>query len=221
MDVIEAVETRRSIRAFKPDPVPKALVQQVLEVARWAPSSNNTQPWEFAVIGGQMLQEIIQRYVELSDAGVPGNPDMPSDRLPELYRQRARALGLALFDFLGIALSNTERRQQHARNMLQLFGAPVGIVIYVDAALTGLVHVDVGSVMQTIMLVAYAYGLGTCTLGALVRYPDELRKILGLPENKKMLIGIALGYPDDQQPGARFRSTREPLESLVKWYGFE
>ena len=221
MDVIEAIKTRRSIRAYKPDPVPQAVVEQILEVARWAPSSNNTQPWEFAVITGQVLQEVLQRYVELSDAGVPPNPDLPSQRPPDLYRQRARTLGLALFECLGISLDDMERRQEHARNMTRLFGAPVGIVIYVDAALTGLFQVDVGSVMQTIMLAAHAHGLGTCALGALVRYPDELRKVLELPETKKIIIGIGLGYPDGNHPGAQFRSTRESLESMVKWYGFD
>jgi len=105
--------------------------------------------------------------------------------------------------------------------MPQFFHAPNGIIMYMDASLGQWSLVDVGLALENLMLAAWHYGVGTCALAAAVWYPDVLRSLLNIPPSKRIVVGLALGYPDFSSPAMKFRSDREPLETLVTWHGFD
>jgi len=221
MDVIEAIDTRKSIRAFKADPIPKATMEAIMKAALRAPSWANTQPWEFAVIGGEMLEKLKATVLDKVGAGETPNPDLPPPTFEGLYRERLRDTGQRLFAQLGIARDDKEARQNWMLGMYRFFDAPHLVVVSVDASLSQLSLLDVGLTLENLMLAAWHFGVGTCAEAAAVLYPDVLRSLLKIPESKRIVVGIALGYPDMSNPVTTYRSDREPLEALVAWHGFD
>jgi len=218
MDVLEAIDTRRSIRAYLPGAVPEETLRKLMELALRAPSWGNTQPWEFSVVAGKKLEALKQELVAEAQRGTPPGFDMPTPAFPDRYRERSRDNGRRLYEVLGIAREDREARVQFSLHMSRFFGAPAGLIIYIDRELTAWSLIDVGLVMQTIMLAALGLGLGACPEAAVVSYPNVLRSHLGIPESKQIVCGMALGYPDPEAPLNRFRSQREPLNEVVRWH---
>jgi len=99
------------------------------------------------------------------------------------------------------------------------YGAPARIIIVADKSAPGWFIFDIGIVTQTIALAAQEYGLATCILGDAAAYPNDVRRIVGIPESKQIVIGIAIGYPDLDDPLNSLRTEREPVEELVTWCG--
>jgi len=229
MDIVEAINQRKSIRAFKSDPVPKEILREIMEVALRAPSWGNTQPWAFVIATGKKLEEIRQAFVEKAAAAEQDNPDIPRPReFPQPYDTRYRALGRKVLELKGISREDREKRGMWLLQGLRLFGAPCVIYIYIDrsfyqqsAGLNIWPVFDCGLVAENIMLLATRYGLGTIAQIQAVVYPDALRKVLGIPDSKVIVLGISVGYPDWDDPVNQFRSEREPLDSVSTWYGFD
>ncbi len=221
MRIMEAIRTRKSIRAYKATPVPKETLKELLENCLRAPSWGDTQPWEFAILGGQVMEELKQRLVAKVASGTRGNPDIPYPSFPEPYRDRSGANGKRLFEVLGIDRENREQRAQWSQRMFRFFDAPNGIIFYMDKSLGLWSILDIGIFLQTVMLAALNYGLGTCPEAAVVAYPEELRKMLGIPESKQFICGMAIGYPDPDAPVNKLRSLREPLETFATWHGLD
>lgn len=221
MELVEAVKARRSIRGYKPIPVARDIIAQILDVARWAPSGSNTQPWEFFVLGGEVLERVKDALQQRFLAGAEPTPDFPmASAQPEVYRERRVALVSALYPLLGFAREDREKRREWYLKMMRAFDAPNVILVATEAdAGDSWAMFNIGAVTQTIALVALEFGLGSCIEGALVQYPDVVREILGIPRSKKLVIGIAIGYPDWDLPVNRFRSSREPLDKIVTWCG--
>jgi nitroreductase len=227
MDITEAIGHRKSIRAFKPDPVPKEVLKEIMERALRAPSWGNTQPWEFAIVTGRSLEEIRQAFVEKAEE--EQRPDIPHPRgFPEPYNSRYRALGKKLFELKGIEREDKEKRKWWVLQGLRLFEAPCVIYIYIDRSLyeqDGQVNswplFDCGLVAENIMLLATGYGLGTIPQIQAVAYPDVLRRVLGIPDCKLIVLGISVGYPNWDDPVNQLHSEREPLGNVTTWYGFE
>jgi nitroreductase len=228
MDIIEGINQRRSIRAFKSDPVPKEVLEEIMELALRAPSYDNTQPWEFAIASGTKLKEIRQAFAEKASAEEP-NPDIPLvAEFPQPYDTRRRVLGRKIFELKGIRREDKEKRMWWLLQGLRSFEAPCVIYIYIDRSFYlegGKPNIwpvfDCGSVAENIMLLATRYGLGTVAQIQAVLYPDVLRKVLGIPDSKIIVLGIAVGYPDWDDPVSELRSEREPLENVSNWYGFD
>lgn len=221
MEFIDVLKSRRSIRAFKPDPVPQETLRKILEEAVWAPSWANTQPWEFVVATGEPLQEIIRQT--LAKAGERPYPDIARPPVfPEPYVSRIKALAPP-----GPPPAR-EDAARHMENSLKHYGAPAVIYILIDRSFFYTSHgmnvwslYDCGAVAQNIGLVAVNYGLGTVEQAQAVPYPDILRSVLGVPESKAFAIGIAIGYPDWDSPALKNpRSSREPLDAITRWVGF-
>ena len=220
MDVVEAIKTRYSVRAYKPEPVPKEILTELMEVALRAPSWANTQTWEFAIAGGEVMRELKQILAAKASAQDERYPDIPRPEWPSPYRERRRENGIRLYQLLGIARNDIERQLQWYIEMYRFFDAPSCIIVYIDRDLSVWALVNAGLIVQTIALAALNYGLGTAILAAGVSYPDEVRRILKIPESKQLVIGIAIGYPDTEAKLNSFRSSRVPLESVVTWHGF-
>ena len=221
MDLIEAIRFRKSIRAYKPDPVPKKILAELLETCIRAPSFGNTQPWEFAVVGGKVMDELKRALVQKAEEDTPANPDIPTPTFTDRCLERRRKNGRQLFEVLEIAREDREKRRQWYLTGSRFFGAPSAIIIYIDKSLGAWSILDAGIVLQTIMLAAQNYGLGTCAQYRAVIYPQELRRLLNIPESKLIVCGLAIGYPDMEAPQNRFWSTRDPLDTFVTWHGID
>jgi nitroreductase len=221
MDVVEAIRKRKSVRAFKPDPVSLGMLKQIIEQAQRAPSWGNTQPWEFAIASGKPLEEIQKGFIEKGEEEPHSEVARPYE-FPEPYLSRIQAL--APKNWTPTKENMDLRRIQNFRN----FGAPAVIYLlvgrpflYQPKGINVWSLYDCGSVVQNIMLLATSYGLGTVAQAQSVVHPDIIRKVLGIPESKLIALGIAIGYPDWDNPITQSRTQREPLGDIAKWYGFD
>lgn len=223
MDIIEAVSTRKSIRGFKPDPVPKELLRNILSIACRAPSGSNIQPWEFTVIAGEVLEKIRHENEALCRSGAEPAPERRSaEKLPgTLFKARQNELGSRLYALMGITRQDKEKRLRWREKGVRFFDAPSVILISIDRSLweTGALT-DIGMVAQTICLVATHYGLGTCIVGQGLAYPEIIRKHLAVSASKKLIIAIAVGYPDWGFPANSLETPRAPIDENTTWHGF-
>ncbi len=220
MNISEAIYQRKSIRAFKPAPVPKESLEEILRRAAQAPSWANTQPWEFAVATGKPLQEIQQGF--LQKGTISPAPDIARPpAFPPRYAERIRELDR--LNRLNTPADWDTRRVQNFRN----FGAPAVIYLltarefyYQSKGLDVWALYDCGAVTENIMLLALSYDLGTIVQAQAVAYPDILRQVLKIPDTRIFVLGIAIGFPDSNNPVNQFKTGREPLENIVSWHGF-
>ncbi len=221
MDTLEAIRTRRSIRVFKMEPVPKKVLQEVLDVSRWSPSWANTQAWEFSVIGGKVLEQIKDRLEQKVKSRAPETPEIPKPAFSGEYLARAGHTREILDSMLYPAGTEPpkEKRDEYLIKVARFLGAPNGIIVYTDKSLGSFILQDMGLMVQTICLTAHAMGLGTCIMARVIYYPDVLREILHIPDSKLIVIGIAIGYPDPKANYNNYVRTREPLASMVHWHG--
>lgn len=226
MDVIEAIRTRRSIRVFKPDPIPKKVLQELLDVGRWAPSGGNVQPWYFHVLTGKLLVKVTARLVEKAKTWdgheyMNTRPDLPrTGPYSKLLMPRWQLLK-TLQDPIRYppGTKNLEAKQlEHREHMLRFFDAPTAIIVCADDRGPNSV-VSIGAVAQTICLAALTYGLGTCIMGIPVLWPEIFRELLNISKDRAILTSIAIGYPDLRAPINTFPRPREPLADLVEWHG--
>ncbi|MFH1146897.1 MAG: nitroreductase [Pseudomonadota bacterium] len=218
MDVYDAVRGRRSTRAFLPRPVPRDVLERVIDTARRAPSWSNTQPWELLIVSGEPLRKIGLEFRERVAQGEKEHPDFPMpSEWEEPFKSRAFQTGKGLFDILGVAREDKAARAEHYQRMYSFFGAPHLILVLMDERLGHYSLFDCGSITQTICLLAAREGLGTCILAAAVRHPDILRKHLPLPPHRKFVMGIATGYPDPTSAYNRYRSARVTLQEFTTW----
>lgn len=218
MDLVEAIKSRKSIRGFRPDPVPQEVLAQVLDIARWSPSGVNAQSWEFVVLTGDALEAVKRANVEQFDKGVEARPDLDRPDLTGPYRQRQVALGIELFRLVGIGREDRDKRREWTKKGLRFFDAPAAIIVCADKEAPLLTSIfEAGLVTQTIALAALPFGLGTCIQRAAVNYPDAIKMVAGIPDSKRLYIGIAIGYPDPGYPPNSLRSTRETVEALTTW----
>ncbi len=220
MDIAEVVRERRSIRKFKPDPVPEGLLREILAAARWSPSWGNTQPWELYVLSGEPLDRFKTANCARLDEGSAAAPDI---RMPEQWteplKKRYGAVGKGVLAALGIARDDTKGRTEQTRTMFRLFDAPCLIAACIDKRSSSLEYamLDVGLITQTICLLAHDRGLGTCIMACAVFYPSALRAVLPDTEDKLLAVGIAVGYPERDAPINGFARERAPLEETVVW----
>ncbi|MBU2548492.1 MAG: nitroreductase [Proteobacteria bacterium] len=223
MELLEAIRRRRSVRAFKPEPVSTETIKQILEIATWAPSSVNSQPWEFFILKGEKLDQLRNKGLELVGQGVGPHPDVPlPDKtrgdmgLPGIYKKRQVALGVTIFKILGIPKGDQQAMMDYMASMYRFFDAPAVIIIALDKVLhLSYPLIDIGALIQTIALTAQEFDLGTCIMRAIVDYPEQVREIVGIPESKHVVIGMTIGYPDWDHPINSFRSERDALESML------
>jgi len=224
MEIVEAIRTRKSIRSFKPDPIKKEIVKEILEIATRAPSGTNTQPWEFFILAGEVLERVKQANVGHLKSGTPPNPEISFaiSNPNTVYQKRRVELTKQLFQLMEIPRDDMEKRMQWLERGFRFFDAPVAIIISADRLLSEEGPLmDIGAVMQTICLAALNYGLGTCIEYQGVMYPEALRQYAGIPESKRILAAIALGFPDWDFPANRLESTRELVDNITIWCGFE
>ncbi|MFC2024295.1 nitroreductase [Chloroflexota bacterium] len=229
MEVIEAIRTRRSIRSFKQDLVPREILEQLLETCLWVPSTSNKQTWEFAILGGELLEELNDKVIEKVKAEWDTstltykniNPDIPYPELFEPYSRRSIDIRNRIdrHHFPPGTPGLEEKRGAYILYGGRYYGAPNVIIIYIDRSLCPQALLDIGIISQTIALAALTYGLGTCLQSMPITWPDIVREHLGLPETKLLAVAIAIGYPDIEAPVNNFERTRDPINVFTHWYG--
>ena len=224
MEAIDAIRKRRSIRGYKPDPIPKEVIRQVLESAARAPSAVNNQPWEFFVITGVPLGNIRRKVVERFRAG-----DAPHSELNlitwtkgSVYWNRQVELATHIFQVMGIKREDKQKRDEWMERGLRYFDAPAAIIVCTDKTLSEQGPLlDLGAAMQNICLAALHHGLGTCVQDQGVMYPEVVREYAGIPETKRLVIAIAIGFPAEEDMANTITSAREPVDNLTTWVGFD
>lgn len=223
MNIAEAIRSRKSIRDFESTPVSKEILREILELAARSPSAMNTQPWEFAVVGGKMLDDIRQANIEnLRSGTIPQSEhSVVGWTRDSIYRQRQVELAKELFRLMEIPREDQKKRQEWTERGFRYFNAPAAIIILTDKSLEESAPLlDLGAVMQSIALAAVHYGLGTCIEDQGVMYPEILRQHLNIPDSKRIVIAIAIGYPNEDFAANRLHSQREPVEKISSWHGF-
>jgi len=215
MDLLKVIKERRSIRAYKSDPVPKERIEEILRLTIHAPSAINLQPWEFIVVTGdekeRLDRRLIKAYKEKQIACSPGNVKP----LPKTYGKRgAKTLALMkpFFEEMGVDIDHYINE-----GSCHFYGAPAAILFCLDDSFPKARMMDVGLALGYFVLTAHEFGLGTCPIGLINAYEDEIKDLLNIPENKNVVIGVALGYPDWDVPVNRFKSQRDDLEKFARW----
>ncbi len=220
MEVTEAIRNRKSVRAFLNKPVTDDTITDILEYARWAPSGVNSQPWHVAVLTGEAKLQVGKALGELRADGEKPLPDYQyyPTKIEEPYISRKRACGQALYSALGIERKDIEARKTQWMKNYDCFGAPVTLLFFIDTILGKGSWVDAGMFIQNVMLAARGLELETCPLAALAEYPNVVRNILNIPDSKKLICGMALGYADYDDPSYQYRTEREPVGNFAQWY---
>lgn len=223
MDIIEAIQKRKSIRGFKSDPVSKDILTGIIESACRAPSAMNTQPWEFIVLTGDVLDKLRVAIVDKLHKKEPMRPEHHVVSWPNngIYRERQIDLAKKIFQLMDIRREDKEKRAAWLERGFRFFDAPVAILILTDKSLSDAGPLlDLGAAMQTLCLAALNFGLGTCIEDQGVLYPEVLRKITQLPEDKRIIIAIAIGYPDENFPANALVTSRVSPDNNTRWVGF-
>jgi nitroreductase len=214
MNVSEALATRKSVRAFRSDPVPRATIETILAAAARAPSGGNLQPWKIHVLIGEARDELVRRtkarMAENPRGGVPEYHIYPPD-LTEPYKTRRFAIGEAMYATMGIPREDKPARlMQFVRNW-EFFGAPVGLIVSIDRQMQQGQWADLGMFLQSVMLLAREHGLHTCAQEAWAPFHETIRAYLHVPPEEMIFCGMAIGHADETAPINSLVSERAPL----------
>lgn len=220
MTVTEAVNRRISIRAFTDQPVPGAIIREILELAHRAPSGGNLQPWRVHALTGAPLADLKAR-VAANLAGETPEYDVYPPNLWDPYRTHRFENGEDLYATIGIPREDKPARLRQLAKNAQFFGAPVGLFFSIDRKLGLGQWADLGMHMQTVMLLAVERGLATCAQEFWARYPKTVGNFLSLPDEQMLFSGMALGYADEADPINALRSRRAPFEAWGQMLGFD
>lgn len=220
MNIITVMKTRKSCRAFLDRDVDADKIRAVLDAARWAPSGVNMQPWRVAVVRGETKRTISDAIIAARKAGQVENPDYqyyPGEWF-EPYKSRRKVTGLALYGALQIGREDSRARTEAWYNNYRFFGAPVGLLVFLDRRLGQGSWVDIGIFLQNLMLAAESEGLATCPQASLAEYPDIVRGSLGIGDEMVLVCGLSLGYADPDAAVNGYRTPREPVDAFTTWH---
>ncbi|MEK0098842.1 nitroreductase [Streptomyces sp. A475] len=220
MDVYEAVTSRRAVRGFTDQPVPREALERVLSAAAWAPSGSNLQPWHAYVLTGGPLAELKKRAGERLATGDPWDEseyEQYPSALKSPYRERRSAFGEQRYGALGIAREDIEARQRASSANWDCFGAPAALFCYIDRDLGAPQWSDVGMYLQTVMLLLRAEGLHSCPQMAWAKFHRSVAEVLSPPDELMLFCGMSIGFED--VAADRTRTGRAPLGETVTFVG--
>ncbi|SEJ58119.1 Nitroreductase [Sphingomonas sp. OV641] len=219
----DVVNGRRSIRGFKPDPVPRALIEEVLALAMRSPSSLNTQPWNFTVVTGEPLDRIRQGNTERNLAGVPHSREFRlGQEYGGIHRERQIEIAKQLFGAMDIAREDKAKRHDWVLRGFRQFDAPVSIVITYDRVLLGsdIAPFDCGAVTTALVNAAWSRGLGCVINSQGIMQSPVVREHAGIPDDQVIQTCVAMGWPDDSFPANGVVSRRKPVSEAARFVGF-
>ena len=216
MKVSEAVLSRKSIRAFTPQPINNQVIKDLLALAARSPSGGNLQPWKIYVVNNQSMKKFIEFQDNWNQPETPGYAIYPSG-LTEPYRTSRYQLGEAMYELLGIPREDKDARLQQVLRNFEFFGAPAAIFCFVDKQMGPPQWSDLGMFLQTFMLLAQEAGIDTCAQEAWAMKNDSVSKFVGSDKNDILFCGLALGYKDEDAVINQLSSERRPIEQWAKF----
>lgn len=220
MSVSEAVLSRRSIRAFKPDAVPLEVLRRVMDKARWAPSGCNFQPWEATIVTGTPLADLQQQMLAAPFQDPPEYSFSEPEVIPEC-KARLHQVGAAMYQAMGIGRGDANARRDFVRNNVLSFGAPAVLMCYFDRRMGSPQWSDTGMWLQTIMLLLREEGLDSCPQEFLSFHAQLIKRSIGISDETHIFFcGIAIGYREESAVVNGFERAREPLDGNVRFIGF-
>ncbi|MEE4246482.1 MAG: nitroreductase [Kangiellaceae bacterium] len=236
MEFNQALYSRRSIRAFSDKPVSQEVIDSILTDALESPSSSNTQPFKLAVATGdtckELGQELLAKFKKINKIqrqplplklfNIATSKAMPDGdfkpilgKYPDIFQERRIHTGKGLYDIWGIERGDKKGRDVALAKNFTFFDAPVAIFVFVHPGMKFTALVDAGIMMQSLMLSAVDKGLGTCPQGALGMWRSPLEKHFDIPDGYKLVCGLALGYPVEDDPVNKYRPEKISLDELV------
>lgn len=220
MEIIEAIKSRHSVRAYLAKEVEQEKIDRVLDAARFAPSGVNTQPWQVAVVRGESKQKLQQ---ELESAFRSGEqPQMDYQYYPdgweEPYKARRKSCGLKLYGAVGIGRDDKQKQIDQRAANFRAFDAPVMLLFFMDPIMSTGSYLDYGMFLQSVMLAAAGEGLATCPQASVTEYPAIAKEQLGYPEDSVLLCGMALGYEDESAVINQYRTERESVDGFTRYF---
>lgn len=221
MNVTDAVLGRRTTRGFLPDPVPHEIIREVLDTARHAPSNSNTQPWHVAVVSGAARDALEREVFAASKTGETPNPAWPPGGvgLTGAYKDRQNDCAFRYYDTMGIDRSDKVARMQLVAKNWQFFGAPHAAFLSMPLTMHRANALDLGILLQTIMLLLTERGIGCIAQGALAMFPDLVREVVDIPDENGILCGLSFGYVDEEAHINTAKMPREPLDAMTSFAG--
>jgi nitroreductase len=223
MDYEEIAQDRRSIRGYKKDPIPREILEEIIHIAKHAPSSMNTQPWHFHVLTGEPLERIRKGNTEKLMAGSSVDREIKLNHGYEgPHRERQIEIAVQLFEAMGIARDDKERRLDWVMRGFRQFDAPVSIVITVDKALADdtIAHFDCGAATYGLVLAAWSKGIGSVINGQGIMQSSVVRENANIPEDQVIMTCVAMGYPDETFVANDVKSRRSPNDKVASFIGF-
>jgi len=218
-----AIAERRAVRGFEDHPVPRELIERIIDIAARAPSGTNMQPWRAYVLAGEAkraLSDAIAREWSAPSRRREGEYRYYPEKFFEPYLSRRRKIGWDLYGLLGIKKGDdAAMHSQHGKNF-DFFGAPIGAIFTIDRRLEIGSWLDYGMFLENIMIAARAHGLETCPQAAFASFHDVVRANLGIDEGQVVVCGMAIGYPDWSAPENRLETARECAASFTSFRGF-
>ena len=221
--VDEALQSRRSVRAFSSKSVSRETIEQMLETASRAASGGNLQPWKVYVLAGEARDSLVSRVAEkMKETPFGDGPEYdiyPQD-LTEPFISRRTEVAREMYDLVGIARDDSAGRMAHMARNFSFFDAPIGMILTIDRQMGSPQFVDLGIFLGNLMLLAREQGLHTCPQEAWSLWGKTIREEVGVPENEIVFCGLALGHADDQAPINRLHTTRASLSDFAELRGF-
>jgi len=221
MRVSEAVNSRRSMRVFKPDPVAKADIEWIIENANRSASNGNLQPWKLYVTMGaarKRLSSAILKAMDDGDNGPGAEYNVYPQEMTPVYDARRKLVGKQLYTLLGVPRGDAAGMLKQFRKNYEFFDAPVGMILSVEKRMGNGQWIDCGIFLDQLMLLAREKGLHTCPQAAFSRYQHVVRRELEIPEDQTVICGLALGYANPDVVPNSLITDRAPIQDFTTWF---
>ena len=219
MHVEDAIISRRSIRVFKPDPVPEPQMRRILEAARWAPSGSNIQPWKVHVLNGETRQKYTDALTTAEEQGESREMEYNyyAPKWEEPYLSRRRTCGFGLYNAMGVAREDQQGRRQAFINNYKFFGAGTGMLFWIRSSLEHGSWLDYGTFIQSISMAARGWGLSTIAQGALGEFPHVAHEMFSIGDDYTLIGGMSIGWPVEGAPTNLFQPDRLEVDEFTTW----
>ena len=219
MNIKQLIESRYSVRSFLDKDVDFKKVKSILDTANSAPSGGNIQPWKVYVLGNNSKNELITQALNNYDTGVQEDIEYEiyPKPLAEEYKKRRSQCAADMYEALSIARNDIDTRLKQVRENFKFFGAPIGMIVTIDKSFAQNGWGHVGMFLQNLWLTAINEGLGVCLQESWSIYPKTVKKVIDSPDNEMIWCGIAMGYPNNEDPINNYRTSRDSLDSFASF----